>query len=210
MKQTLGLSEVDFIMHGFYDAFDSNTDPNPILMTQVHSADAVVLSEALKVAPEVDALVTKTPGLNLTVKTADCAPVLIADTHAKIVAAIHAGWKGAFQGIIESTVLKMIDMGGNPDYMVAGIGPHLQKQSFEIDTAMYQLFPVTEKRFFTPTDETHFLFDFHAYVVHRLQRAGITHIDSILIDTFTDEDYNSYRRAPKNPDRQFSSIMIKP
>lgn len=209
MKQTLGLSELDFIEHGFYDALDSHTDINPILMTQVHSADAQVITASPEFPPEVDALITKTPGLNLTVKTADCAPVLIADAHAKIIAAIHAGWKGAFQGVIETTVLKMIDMGGNPDYMIAGIGPHLQKQSFEIDANMYSLFPKTEEHFFTPKENSHYLFDFHGYIVHRLKRVGITHIDSILIDTYTDVDYNSYRREPKNPARQFSSIMIK-
>ena len=209
MKKTLGLSELDFIEHGFYDSLDSDLDENPILMTQVHSADAVVITSKPEFSPQADALITKTPGLNLTVKTADCAPILIADTQTHLIAAIHAGWKGAFQGIIETTLLKMIDMGGNPDYMIAGIGPHLQKQSFEINSDMYTLFPKTESHFFTPQDDSYYLFDFHAYVVHRLQRAGITHIDSILIDTYTDTDYNSYRRDPQNPARQFSSIMIK-
>ncbi len=210
MQQTHGLIDLDFIEHGFYDATDSDTAQNPILMTQVHSADALVITQQPELPPEVDALITKTPGLNLTVKTADCAPILIADAKARIIAAIHAGWKGAFQGIIETTILKMIELGGNPDYMVAGIGPHLHKKSFEIDEKMYALFPKTEAHFFTPKEKDGLYdFDFHAYIVHRLQRAGITHIDSVLIDTYTNSKYNSYRRNPKNPARQFSSIMIK-
>ena len=210
MKQVSGLKEIDFIEHGFYDASDSKDVQHPILMNQVHSVDTLYVTEQLAVVPSVDALITDKPNLMLTVKTADCAPILIADRKAKLVAAIHAGWKGALQGIIENTVLQMIRMGGNPEYMVAGIGPHLQRDSFEADVQMRSLFPTTEHHFFTPKhDEEHFFFDFHAYVVHRLRRTGIYQIDSILIDTYTDFDYNSYRREPKNPARQYSCICIK-
>lgn len=210
MKQVSGLKEIDFIEHGFYDAYDSKNVPNPVLMNQVHSVDTLMLNERLVVAPSVDALITDKPNLILTVKTADCSPILIADKKAHLIAAIHAGWKGALQGIVENTVLQMIRMGGDPDYMVVGIGPHLQKESFEADVQMRSLFPITEHRFFTPkNDEEHFFFDFHSYIVHRLRRTGINQIDSILIDTYTDLDYNSYRRDPKNPARQYSCICIK-
>ncbi len=209
MKQVLGLVDLDFVEHGFYDANESQHLTDVILMNQVHSADVTVLESKPEFAPEVDALITQTPHLTLTVKTADCAPILIADAQTKTVAAIHAGWKGALQGIIETTVLKMMMLGGHPDYMVAGIGPHIQKNSFECDEAMHALFPTTESHFFTRQKNGKYTFDFHAYVVHRLQRAGITHIDSVLIDTVTDSDYNSYRRDPKNPARQYSCIRIK-
>lgn len=209
MKKVSGLSELVNIDHGFYTAKDFQNDKNPILMNQVHSADVLVIESILEYPPSVDALITKIPGLNLTVKTADCAPILLADAKSQIIAAIHAGWRGAFQGVIENTILKMIEMGGDPSYMIAGIGPHLQKKSFETDEKMYTLFPVTEQRFFTAIENGRFLFDFHGYVVHRLQRAGIKHIDSVLADTYTDNEYFSYRRDPKNPKRQYSSIMLK-
>ncbi len=209
MEQSKKLANIDFIEHGFYNAADSTSVDNPILMKQVHSADVSVIEAMPSVPPQVDALVTKTAGLNLTVKTADCAPILIVDTEVRIIAGIHAGWKGAFQGIIENTILKMIELGGNPAHMVAGVGPHLQQKSFEVDTPMRALFPVTESNFFKQTDETHYLFDFDAYIVHRLKRAGITQIDTILIDTFANKEYNSYRRDAMNPNRQYSSIRIK-
>lgn len=209
MKQVLGLADFGFIEHGFCDADESRCMQDVVLMNQVHSADVSVIDKKPEFALEVDALITQTPCLKLTVKTADCAPILIVDVQTKTVAAIHAGWKGALQGIIEITVLKMMMLGGHPDYMVVGIGPHIQKHSFEADEAMRSLFPVTEHHFFTKKDNGRFEFDFHAYIVHRLKRAGITHIDSVLIDTFTDNDYNSYRRDPKNPDRQYSYIQIK-
>lgn len=207
MEQVLGLKEVARLEHGFYNAQDTATVTDAILMNQVHSADVLVIDKPLEYPPQVDALITKTPNLRLSVKTADCAPVLIYDAKAKMIAAIHAGWRGAFQGIIENTILKMLELGGDVNYMIAGIGPHIQQKSFQADEKMKALFPVTEYHFFTPTGEG-YLFDFHAYVVHRLQRARIKHIDSVKKDTFADNSYFSYRRDPKNPGRQYSCIML--
>lgn len=209
METVSGLNKIVNVEHGFYTAKDSQRDRSPILMNQIHSADVLVIDSVLDYLPSVDALITKVPGLNLTVKTADCAPILIADIKSQIIAAIHAGWRGTFQGIIENTLLKMIKMGGNLSYMVVGIGAHIQKKSFEVDEKMYTLFPITEQCFFSPIGNNHFLFDFHGYIIHRLKRAGIQFIDSVLVDTYTNNDYFSYRRDSKNPGRQYSSIMLK-
>ena len=205
MKQTSNLTELDFISHGFYDARDSQTVMKPILMNQVHSVDAVFITDRQDNLP-VDALITQTPGLNLTVKTADCAPVLLADSTSRMVAAIHAGWRGAFQGIIENTVLQMIRHGANISTLRAGIGPHIQIQSFEISPDIKALFPATENHFFTEENGKIF-FDFDSYVIHRLKRAGVSSIESIGDDTYSDSAYNSFRRD-KTKIRQFSSIMI--
>ncbi|MGN0919511.1 MAG: peptidoglycan editing factor PgeF [Alphaproteobacteria bacterium] len=191
----------------FYDAAES-VGVQAIKMNQVHSADCLYITQNPSENPSVDALITDQPGLRLAVKTADCAPILIADTQAHLIAAIHAGWKGAFQGIIENTILKMIELGGNPQNMVAGVGPHLQIQSFEVAPEMRALFPVTEERFFG-IEEGKIHFDFDAYVLHRLHRAGLLTVDSVGDDTYTDFKYNSYRRDAQNPARQLSCIEIK-
>lgn len=209
MEHSELLNKIDFIGHGFYNAVDSADCLDPILMNQVHSPDALFIQKAPVEAPMVDALITNKKGLKLTVKTADCAPVLIAAPKARLIAAVHAGWRGAFQGIIENTVLQLMRMGANPQDMVAAVGPHIQKQSFEADEPMCALFAKTEHRFFEQKDDTHFLFDFHNYVLHRLNRAGIEQIDSIMIDTYTNPLYNSYRRDALNPARQYSAIWIK-
>ncbi len=201
--------EIPGIVHAFYDATDYEQAPNPFLMTQVHSADVLVVEENTPPFPHVDALVTRERGICLTVKTADCGPVLLADEQAGVVAAVHAGWKGAFQGVIENTILKMIELGAEPKRIVAGIGPHLQRDSFEVDQTMKALFPATEDYFFTPLTNDRFLFDFQSYLEHRLRRAGVEKIGSIVIDTYTDNNYFSYRRDPKNPGRQYSCILIK-
>ncbi len=208
MKQTADLSELKFVSHGFYNALDSKTLTRPITMNQVHSADVLFLTEEPAEKPSVDALITKTPNLCLTVRTADCAPVLLADSGSQMVAAVHAGWRGAFQGILEITVLKMLQHGANLQTIRAAIGPHIQVQSFEAGSDMQALFPSSEHHFFTEKNGR-LMFDFDAYVVHRLRRAGISRIESVGDDTYTDFSYFSYRREPDNPGRQYSSIMIR-
>ena len=207
MKQVANLSALPFITHGFYNATDSRTVVNPILMNQVHSADALFLTEAPATPPAVDALITQTPNLTLTVKTADCAPVLLADPTSRMIAAVHAGWRGAFQGILEATVLEMVRRGANLSTLCAGIGPHIQRTSFEAGPDMKALFPTTEHHFFAEENGTLF-FDFDAYVMHRLHRAGVSSVVSTGDDTYTDPAYFSYRRDPKDKGRQFSSITI--
>ncbi|MDD3668798.1 MAG: polyphenol oxidase family protein [Alphaproteobacteria bacterium] len=207
MEHVSLLSQLPWINHGFANKHESPLLTNPILMNQVHSADVLVIRQFVQ-TPSVDALVTKTPGLRLAVKSADCAPVLLADTQAKIVAAVHAGWRGAFQGVIENAILAMMKLGGRPENIVAGIGPHLQKDSFEFQNDMYALFPSTERRFFGVKNRDLY-FDFHAYVEHRLRRAGVAQIDAVMIDTYADRAYNSYRLNPNNPARQISFIEIK-
>ena len=204
----LSVLELDWCQAGFYDAQESEKITDALTMNQVHSADCLYLTEKPSENPSVDALITNKAGLKLAVKTADCAPVLIADKKAHLVAAIHAGWKGAFQGVIESTVLKMIELGGNPLNMAAGIGPHLQLQSFEVSSEMQALFPKTEYSFFVQKNgKIHF--DFDAYVTHRLRRSGIGSIESVGEDTYSNNQYNSYRRDSENPARQLSTIEIK-
>jgi len=202
-------SDLDWLCAGFYNKTECDQVFQPVLMDQTHSADVLVLDSRPETPPKLDALITQKAGLTLTVKTADCAPILFADTQARIIAAVHAGWKGAFQGIIEMTLLKMLSIGGSINNIRAAIGPHLQKNSFQITQDMLNLFPVTERARFMEETETGIYFDFDAYLVHRLKRAGVTNIDSAGIDTYTSNDYNSYRREPKNPARQYSAIMIR-
>lgn len=202
-------SDLPWVKAGFYDKTECDKVDCPILMKQVHSADVLVLNATPNEPPHLDALVTQKNNLNLTVKTADCAPILLVDTTSKTIAAIHAGWKGALQGIIETTLLKMLSMGAHIDTIRAAVGPHLQKQSFQISDDMATLFPITEREKFIAETEKGLYFDFDAYVIHRLQRAGIQNIFSCGIDTYTSPDYNSYRREPESHARQYSSIMIK-
>lgn len=195
------------VEHGFYETADSKTVENPLLLTQVHSADVMVVQSYTDSSPKVDGWVSNTKGLALTVKSADCAPVLLADPVARVIGAVHAGWKGAFQGVIESGILAMVRQGADIKNIVAGVGPCLHLESFAVGAEMKALFPVTEHQFFhLMNGEDHF--DFLAYVVHRLNRAGVQNVETIDIDTYVDKAYNSYRREPENPARQYSVIKL--
>ena len=195
------------VQAGFCNAEESPSLQNPILMNQVHSADVIVLNQTPDTPPSCDALATHTPNLKLTVKTADCAPVLFLDPVAKVVAATHAGWKGAFQGILGNTILTLLQMGATISNLHVAVGPHLTQENFQVSSDMQALFPKTEHHFFE-SRKTGLYFDFSGYILHRLKRAGVQHIDLHAIDTFTDLTYNSYRRNKQDPARQYSFIQI--
>lgn len=201
-------SDYSFVEAGFCNATESPDLTDPILMNQVHGADAVVLENTPDKMPDCDALVTHMSNLKLTIKTADCGPVLFLDPVAKVVAAAHAGWKGAFQGILESTVLSMLRLGAQIDQIQVAVGPHLTQKNFQVSPSMQALFPKTEQSFFKPkTDGIYF--DFTSYIQHRLQRIGLKKIEIHAIDTMSDLAYNSYRRDKNNPARQYSFIKLK-
>ena len=201
-------SNYSFINAGFCDAKESLTQTNLLLMNQVHGADVVTLSKPFQESPSCDALVTKEKGLKLTVKTADCAPVLFVDPQAQIIGAAHAGWKGAFQGVLENTVLSMLKLGAHIESICCAVGPHLTLKNFQITEEMMKLFPSTEHLFFHSTEKGIY-FDFSAYLKHRLERIGLSQIEISSLDTFSNLAYNSYRRGPKNKIRQYSFIEIK-
>ena len=191
----------------FCNAKESPSLQDPVIMNQVHGADVIILNQKPESPLSCDAMATQTLGLKLTVKTADCAPVLFFDPVAKVVAATHAGWKGTFQGILENTLLTLLQMGATIPNIHAAIGPHLTKKNFQVSSDMQSLFPKTEHHFFE-LRETGLYFDFTGYILHRLKRAGVQHIDVHAIDTFSDPVYNSYRRNKEDPARQFSFIQL--
>ena len=103
--------------------------------TQVHGADVVVI-EGAEDADEVrarkaDALVTRAPDVAVAVRTADCAPILLARVDGSAVAAVHAGWRGAVGGVIEAAVRALQD-GATPDAIVAAVGPSIGQDAFEV------------------------------------------------------------------------------
>lgn len=171
-----------------------------IRVKQVHSARVLRYDGANNWSdsdpPEADALVTDRPGVALGIVTADCAPVLLADTDASIAAAIHAGWRGAIGGIIANAIQKMRDMGARTLNIRAAIGPCIRQQNYEVDQAFRARFTADDARFFMPGRPNHFQFDLPAFVAAQLQEMGVTQIDDCGIDTYVDAArFHSYRRA---------------
>lgn len=194
--------------------------PSAQLVTvyQVHSADAVTVIEpyAETLRPHADALVTDRPGLALGILTADCAPVLLADREAGVVAAAHAGWKGAIGGVTDSTIAAMETLGARRERIAAAIGPCIARASYEVDDGFFRRFAEADpanERFFADGRAGHHQFDLEAYVAHRLAEAGVRTVEALGQDTYSQPDrFFSFRRATHRgePDygRQISIIGL--
>ena len=176
---------------------------------QVHSPDVATISApfAPEARPRCDALVTATPGLGLGVTGADCGMILFADRKARVVAAAHAGWKGALGGILEATVAAMAALGARRDRISAALGPCIAQPSYEVGPEIVAAFEVGDKgsdRFFTRSvNAGRSMFDLHGYIADRAARAGIARFEDLGLDTYADEArFFSYRRAThrKEPD----------
>lgn len=181
-----------------------------VTLRQVHSATAVIATEKWPEgkSPEGDALVTDKAGLAVAILTADCAPVLFADSHKKIVGAAHAGWKGALNGVLEATIGQMVSLGSRSENIVAAIGPCIGAQSYEVSEAFKKTFldhEMENARFFAPSQKPgHLIFNLPGYVAARLSKAGITQIYDMRQDTLSNEEaYFSYRRATLRGDKDY-------
>ncbi len=193
--------------------------PEVVTVYQIHSATAVTIDRPLDRAhlPKADAVVTRTPGLAIGVLTADCTPVLFADPEAKVVAAAHAGWRGAVQGVLAATVQEMERHGARRDRMIAAIGPTISQEAYEVgpdfETEFLTLEP-DNARFFVRRDAaSRAHFDLPGYVAQDLASLGLAHIERVNPCTYENESlFFSFRRTThrNEPDygRQISAIVV--
>lgn len=192
-----------------------------VTLRQEHTTKVVTVTEPFtrEQAPVADAMVTRTPGIALGVLTADCAPVLIADGRAGVIAAIHAGWRGALAGVLENAVEAMVALGADRRQMAAAVGPCIAQRSYEVGPEFPGKFVADDESnfetFFAPAPRAgHFLFDLASYVARRLSKCGVTDVLRTPCDTFQEEGrFFSYRRARLRGEddygRQLSVIVLE-
>ena len=183
---------------------------------QVHGAEVAVAETPWTPAeaPHADALVTRTPGLALAVSTADCAPVLLADPDSRVVGAVHAGWKGAFTGVLDATLRVMERLGAERARVVAAIGPAISGAAYEVGPEFRERFLAADPgndAFFRGGERLRF--DLPAYVAVRLMGLGIREVEDVALCTYRDEArFFSFRRATHRgePDygRLFSAVVL--
>lgn len=168
---------------------------------QIHSADVAIVSGPVEgdARPRVDALVTNKPGLLVGVVTADCGPILLADAAAGVVAAAHAGWRGAKNGVLRNTVETMVSLGADRSRIVAAIGPTIAQASYEVDEGFRDAFlagdPATAS-FFADGKPDHFQFDLPGFIAARLRAADVERVEDLALDTYEAPDrFYSFRRA---------------
>lgn len=166
---------------------------------QIHGPKVVTADPDSR--PEADGLVTRQCGLGLMILTADCVPVLLADSKAGIVAACHAGWRGALAGILEATLAAMQEKGAQLADISCRIGPAIAAASYQIGPDMQAELlagdPQAESRLAPdPATDEKYLFDLPGFVADRAGRAGLEDIADCGYDTYGDSDHwFSHRRA---------------
>jgi YfiH family protein len=188
------------------------------LLHQIHSNKIVFIknfSKLKKKKIEADAIITNQEKLPIGVLTADCVPILLHDSKRNYIAAIHAGWRGAFKGIINKVISFMIMKGSEAKSITAVIGPCIKKNSYNVREDFKNKFikkNKKNKKFFT-TKEKIIYFDLSNFVKSQLKSNKITNIDMINIDTFDKKNnFFSARRSLKlkhaDYGRNISIIMI--
>ena len=190
-----------------------------ITLYQEHGTTALHITtppqrEAL---PRADAIVSTTPGLVIGVLTADCAPVLLADGEAKVVAAAHAGWRGALAGIIESTVREMERLGASRERITAAVGPCINQSAYEVgpefEIQFLNLDPAHDHYFSSAVVAGRRHFDLPAFVRDRLSAAQLGSVIEVAACTYENESrFFSFRRKTHRHEadygRQISAIVV--
>ena len=169
---------------------------------QIHSPDVVVVEEPWThdTRPRADAIVTKTPRIAIGVSTADCGPLLFADSQAGVIGAAHAGWRGALAGVIEATVAAMEKLGAERARTAAALGPTISQPNYEVGPELIARFVAADAdnaRFFAASAKVgHAMFDLPGYIATRIARAGIANFEDLGLCTYAEPDrFFSFRRA---------------
>jgi YfiH family protein len=188
------------------------------LLNQIHSNKFYYIDKNSKLNNnkfEGDALITNKSDTPIGVLTADCAPILIFDRKKKMVAAIHAGWKGAYKNIVKKVINFMIKKGCTSESITAVIGPCISLQSYEVKIGFKKKFIKKDKKteIFFKKIRSKYYFNLNKYIVYQLKNLGIKKIEVINRDTFNIKNnfFSSRRSKSRNENdygRNISIIMI--
>ena len=188
------------------------------LLNQIHSNNFHYIDKKSKLNNnkfEGDALITNRPNTPIGVLTADCAPILIFDQKSKMIAAIHAGWKGSYKGIVKQVVKFMIKKGCTTDNITAVIGPCISLKSYEVKQDFIKKFikkDIKNKIFFKKIKNKNY-FSLNEYISYQLKSLNIKKIEVINKDTFNIKNnfFSARRSIGRNESdygRNISVIMI--
>ena len=195
----------------------SNSAKNIFLLNQIHSNKLVYIDNNYKLTkkPKADAVITNQKNLPIAVLTADCVPILIYDNKKRIVAAIHAGWKGAFKGIIDKVIKFMVKKGCSLKNITAVIGPSISVKNYEVKDDFMKKFIKKDKKSlkYFKIENNKLYFDLSQYVYSQILQNKIKNIDTIKLDTFDIKNkFFSARRAlslkQNDYGRNISIIML--
>ena len=189
-----------------------------ILLNQIHSNKFYFIDknfEFNKKKLKGDALITNVKNIAIGVLTADCVPIFIYDKNLKIISVIHAGWKGAYRGIIKKVIKFLIKNGSNAKDLIAVIGPGISQKNYEIQKDFKDKFLKKDKRnkIFFKLIKNKTYFSLNKYIYSELKKLGVNNLEIINKDTFDPKNnFFSARRSIHNKEndygRNISIIMI--
>ena len=191
---------------------------NIFLVHQIHSNKFVFIDDKYnkKIKPKADAIITNQKYLPIAILTADCVPILICDNKKKMIGIIHAGWKGAYKGIIDRVIKFMIKKGCKLKNFTIAVGPSISVKNYEVKEDFRKKFLKKDKKNlkYFKIKRNKLYFDLTKYVQALLLKSKIKNIDILNIDTFDVKNkFFSARRALKQKHndygRNISIIMIK-
>ena len=188
------------------------------LVKQIHSNKLVFIDKSRNKKNrkvEADAIITNKDNLPIGVLTADCVPILISDKKNSIIAAIHAGWKGAYKDIIRKVIKFIVNKGYKPSDLIAAIGPCISQNNYEVKYDFKKKFLKKnyKNKIFFKIIKDKIYFNLRNFVKNSIKHSGINNIDVLNKDTFNiKNNYFSARRSihlkENDYGRNISLIMI--
>ena len=187
-----------------------------VLLKQIHSNKIYKINSLPKSKLVGDGLITSKKGIALGILTADCAPVFIYDKKLNKIAAIHAGWKGAYKKVVEKAIKVFIKQGSIKNDLIIVIGPCIFQKSYEVKKKFFKKFlikNISNKQFFK-IDKKKFYFDLAKFIKFQIEKLGIKKIEIVKKDTFERKNNlfsarYSFKKKYDDYGRNISIIMIK-
>lgn len=200
------LAQFSWLSHGFGTRHAALTQESMASLQQIHSSITLVADRPRGCAGTGDGLIADQPGVTVSVRTADCFPILLADTRRRVVAAVHAGWRGTVSRVVVETLEKMhARFGTDPADVWAAIGPGIGVCCYEVGADVASLLGVNSR------DERSHYVDLATANRRQLVSAGVqeTQIEMPSACTFCDAgQFHSYRRDRERAGRQISFIGV--
>ena len=185
---------------------------NLYTMIQTHSNKVVTINKNNQNIKRInsDALITNIRNIAISVLTADCVPILIYEKINNVIACVHAGWRGAINGIVENTFNQMMQINKNNSFYVV-VGPCISSKNYEVGKEFYNQFIYENKKnekFFTSNKNNKFYFDLREYVNLKITKFDIKFIENIDLDTYAEkENFFSFRRSTKLKEKDYGRCI---
>ena len=187
------------------------SNKNLIIPNQVHSNKIKIVDEnSINKNITADGLITKSDKIVLGILTADCAPIFFFDSKKNIISAVHAGWRGAKNGIIKNTIKLMLECGSKLNNIISCIGPCIGKESYKVNNVFFRKFireNSLNKEFFV-IKKNEMNFDLRSYIVKKIKSFGINKVLFRSFDTFKDKkNFFSYRRSLVSKEKDYGRCL---